>query len=99
MKSKGYSVAVMPANSFSKQTQEVRCAGITTNLVTTDSLPEEAAYRIVKAIYENKEGLIKGHVGFKGFNKELAGSSEALGGLPMHPGALKYYKEIGLIKG
>ncbi|NSW92921.1 MAG: TAXI family TRAP transporter solute-binding subunit [Firmicutes bacterium] len=98
MKTKGYSVAVLPANSFNKQTEEVRCAGITTCLVTTDSLPEEAAYRITKAIYENKEDLIRGHVGFNGFNKELAGSSEALGGLPMHPGAVKYYKEIGLLK-
>lgn len=98
MQSKGYSVATMPANSFNKQTADVRCAGITTNLVTTEALPEEAAYRIVKAIYENKEDLIKGHVGFTNFNKDLAGDSEAIGGLPMHPGAVKYYKEIGLIK-
>lgn len=98
MKKKGYSVAIMPANSFNRQTEDVRCAGITTNLVTTEALPEEAAYRIVKAIYENKEELIKGHQGFAGFNKDLAGSSEAIGGLPMHPGAIKYYKEIGLIK-
>ena len=80
MKSKGYSVAMMPANSFNRQTEEVRCAGITTNLITTEDLPEDAAYRIAKAVYENKEELINGHVGFKNFNKELAGSSENLGG-------------------
>lgn len=98
MQEKGYSVATMPANSFAKQNKDVRCAGITTSLVTTEDLPEEAAYRITKAVYENKENLIKGHGGFKNFNKELAASSEAIGGLPMHPGAIKYYKEIGLLK-
>ena len=98
MQKKGYSVAIMPANSFAKQNKDVRCAGITTNLVTTAELPEEAAYRIVKAVYESKDDLIKGHGGFKNFNKELAASSEAIGGLPMHPGAVKYYKEIGLLK-
>lgn len=97
MKDKGYSVATMPANSFNGQEEEVRCAGIVTCLVTTEDLPEEAAYRIVKAVYENTDELANGHVGFKNFNKELAGDSEALGGLPMHPGAIKYYKEIGLL--
>lgn len=97
MKKKGYSVENMPANSFNGQTEEVRCAGITTNLVTTAELPDEVAYRITKTVYENSEELVTGHKGFKNFNKDLA-ASEKIAGFPMHPGALKYYKEIGLIK-
>lgn len=97
MQSRGYSVATMPADSFNGQNEDLRCAGITSNVVTTEDLPEETAYRITKAIYENTESLVEGHQGFKGFNKDLAGSSDSIGGLPMHPGAEKYYKEIGLI--
>lgn len=97
MKDKGYSVATMPANSFNNQTEDIRCAGITTNLVTTAELPEEVAYRITKAVYENKEDLTTGHKGFGNFDLEKA-ASEEIAGFPMHPGAIKYYKEIGLLK-
>lgn len=98
LQERGYSVAAMPANSFNGQTEEVRCAGITTSLVTTEALPDEVAYRIVKQIYENPDELALGHSGFADFDRENCADSELLGGLPMHEGAVRYYKEIGLMK-
>lgn len=98
LQERGYSVATMPAGSFNGQDKDVVCAGITTNLVTTEDLPEEIAYRIVKQIYENPDELALGHSGFANFDREKCASSELLGGLPMHDGAIKYYKEIGLIE-
>ncbi|MDR1831670.1 MAG: TAXI family TRAP transporter solute-binding subunit [Fusobacteriaceae bacterium] len=98
LKGNGYSVATMPANSFNKQTKDVICAGITTNIVTTTDLPDEIAYRIVKQIYENPEELKTGHAGLGNFNREACATPELYGGFPLHPGAEKYYREIGLIK-
>jgi hypothetical protein len=57
-------------------------------------LPEELVYHIVKTIHENQEWLTKnvhkaiGRWKFEPGVKVLA---------PLHPGAAKYYKEIGLM--
>lgn len=98
LKGNGYSVATMPAGSFNKQTKDVICAGITTNLVTTSNLPDEVAYRIVKQIYEHPEDLKTGHAGLGSFNRQGCATPDLYGGFPLHPGAEKYYREIGLIK-
>ncbi len=98
LKKRGYGIATMPANSFNKQEKDIVCAGISTSLVTTAALPDEIAYRIVKQVYENKEQLRLGHSGFAGFNTDLCATPESTGNLPLHPGAEKYYKEIGLIQ-
>ncbi len=98
LQERGYSIATMPAGSFNGQDEDVICAGITTNLTTTDNLPDEVAYRIVKQIYENPDELALGHSGFANFNREGCATPELYGGFPLHPGAEKYYREIGLIK-
>ncbi len=98
LKQRGYGIATMPANSFNKQEKDVLCAGVSTCLLTTDALSDEAAYRIVKQVYENKDQLVLGHSGFAGFNKDTCGNSDTMGSVPLHPGAEKYYKEIGLLK-
>lgn len=98
LQERGYSVATMPAGSFNGQNEDVVCAGITTNLVTTDRLPDEVAYRIVKQVYENPGELALGHSGFANFSRENCANPTLYGGFPLHPGAEKYYREIGLIK-
>jgi len=98
LRGRGYSVATMPPNSFSGQTEAVACACISTSIVTTEALPDEVAYRIVKQIYENPDDLTLGHPGFAGFDRENCADSALLGGLPIHDGAAKYYQEIGLLK-
>lgn len=98
LQERGYNIATMPAGSFNGQDKDVICAGITTNLTTTDRLPDEVAYRIVKQIYENPDELALGHSGFANFNRDTCATPELYGGFPLHPGAEKYYREIGLIK-
>ena len=92
----GYSLATLPANSFHKQTSDVLCASVTSSVNCNASLPDDMAYRMVKAIYENPQSLAAGHKALAGFKPKLAGDEAANGGLPIHPGALKYYKEIGI---
>ncbi|MDB4444218.1 TAXI family TRAP transporter solute-binding subunit [bacterium] len=58
-------------------------------------IPEDVVYRFTKGVFEQRNKLIKAHGAYANYTKEnaLAGLSR-----PLHPGAEKYWKEIGVIK-
>lgn len=87
--------APMPANPYKGVKGGFRAIGGYVILVAKKSLSDEAAYRIVKAFYDNLDGI-------KADMKQLreAQIKDALKGnrgLPVHPGAARYYKEKGLM--
>lgn len=98
MKNNGYPLAVMPADTFPKQKKDILCAGVNSTVNCNASFPDDAAYKIAKALYEHPEELAQGHKGLANFKQSLAADTNSNGGLPIHPGALRYYKEIGLVK-
>lgn len=59
---------------------------------THDKMPEDAVYNIVKTLHGNKDTLVAGHPVFRGFDPKAM--TEEIG-VPWHPGAIKFYKEIG----
>jgi uncharacterized protein len=63
-------------------------------LTTNASLSDEAAYKLAKAIHDNKKELVAGHPSYHGF--EPAKEAKQFSILKYHPGAIKYYKEIGI---
>jgi hypothetical protein len=67
--------------------------GVRATLCTSDAVPEDTVYRVTKLIFENLEELKRQHPALAGLKRE-----EMLDGLtaPLHPGALRYYREIGL---
>jgi len=93
----GWAPATLPTNTFKGQNTPVRTIGTTTNLIATDRLPAEAAYAVTKALCENRETLAKGHAGLKPFNPQSGWKPENLG-LPLHPGAEKYFREKGWMR-
>jgi TRAP transporter TAXI family solute receptor len=62
-------------------------------LVTNDKVPEDVVYKAVKALHASKPDLVATFVGLGGFDP--ARMSIAVKGVPHHPGAIKFYKEIG----
>ena len=58
-------------------------------------VPDDVAYQVAKALYENT--AIMGQVHVQGKNITLA-TVTAVGSTPLHPGALKYFKEKGVVK-
>jgi TRAP transporter TAXI family solute receptor len=58
---------------------------------THDKMPDDVVYSVAKAIHAGKESLLKGHPVFRGFDPNRM-TQEV--GLPWHPGAIKFYKEI-----
>ncbi len=76
--------------------EDVKSFGVAATLVTTSDVSDEVAYNVAKAVFENFETFTRLHPAFANLKKEdmvKAGLS-----IPLHPGAAKYYKEIGLLK-
>ncbi len=85
----------IPAGTYAGFDKDIKTVGNWTTVFCSKDIPDEVAYNFVKAMYENKAALVKAHNFFKDLAPEnMIGSVIA----PLHPGAEKYYKEIGVIK-
>ena len=58
---------------------------------------DDVVYQFVKAMRENKKGLVEGHPNFRQFDETNAGKLQPT--LPHHPGAIKYFREAGIWRG
>jgi uncharacterized protein len=58
---------------------------------------DDVVYQFVKAMRENKKGLVAGHPNFNQFDETQAGKVQP--SLPHHPAAIKYFKEVNIWKG
>ena len=95
----GYTQSLLPAGNFKGQNADLILPGYRTSLAVTDRMDEATAYKITKAVYEGRSALIQAHKAFEDFDPKVdAANPINLGNVPLHPGALKYYREIGLIK-
>jgi hypothetical protein len=87
-----YIMTKIPAGTYKGVDKDVETYAVTATVVTNESVPEELVYDMVKTVFDNLDELKASHAAFRNLNPE-----EMLGGLsaPLHPGALKYYKEKG----
>ena len=83
----------LPAGTYSGYDKEVVCVAVQAALVADETLSEDAVYELTKAIFENQEELTKGHAKWGLLSTDTCLDNTA----PMHPGAEKYYKEIGVL--
>ncbi len=90
-----YQAAVIPANTYEDQTADVPTVAIGNVLVTRADLPADTVYKMTKAMFTHLPELVAAHSAAKAIKLE-----NAVKGLPipLHPGAAKYYREVGLIK-
>lgn len=88
-------VGVIPAKTYEGQANEVTTVSIYNYLVTHDGVSTDTAYTMTKSMYENLDQMIAAHSAAKAIKKDNAAKSTPA---PLHPGAEKYYREIGLIK-
>ncbi len=86
---------VIPANTYTGQDKDVPTAAVVNYLVTSSAVSDDLAYQMTKLIYESLPELANSHVA----GKEIKLEKAAMGSpVPLHPGAVRYYKEKGLIK-
>lgn len=90
-----YPEAVIPGGMYKGTDKPVKTFGPRATLVANASLPDNVAYAVVKAVFTNLEEFKKLHPALAELTPQnmLDGNSA-----PFHPGALKYFKEAGLLK-
>ena len=84
----------IPANTYKGQTKDVKAMASWNVLITTDKISADDAYKMTKSLYDKKQDILN-------ISSKLASMSPEnikYIQVPLHPGAEKYYKEIGAIK-
>ena len=87
--------ATLPANTYPGQTSDVPTAAIRSFLVTQSDVSEELGYQMTKALYDNLDALYAASSAAKEIRRENAVAGMRV---PLHPGAERYYREVGVIK-
>ena len=90
-----YASGPLPANTYKGQPDAVNTLAVMAVWTSHDGVPDNVAYEVTKALFENT--AIMGQVHVQGKNISLA-TATAVGNVPIHPGALKYFKEKGIVK-
>ena len=93
----GWVEAVIPPNTFKGQTGPVKTVKAATNIMIREGVSDEVAYIFTKTIIENAAKLRKVHAGLSGFDPKGVANAGLVGNCPFHPGAVKYYKEKGMM--
>lgn len=88
---------IIPAGTYKGVDVDVPTLGTPITLFCHADLDEKLVYEFVKAVWDNVKELREAHGSFK--DAKLDGSVVAgWKSVPLHPGAEKYFKEVGVIK-
>ncbi len=88
-----YRTATIPGGMYRGSDSDVQTFGVGATVVTSAAVSDEAVYTLVKAVFENFDDFKKLHPAFANL-KESEMIQDGLSA-PLHPGAVKYYKERG----
>ena len=90
----GYDYVTVPAGTWNGQDVEIKTVGSQQCIIVSADMDEEVAYQITKALCENRDILVNTSAVLANFDPTVAGS-KALTGCDLHPGAARYYEEMG----
>lgn len=92
-----YAKSIIPKKFYPNATNDgdIESIGVKATFVASKNLDENIVYAITKEVFENLEEFKKLHPAYSVLTREnmLQGLSA-----PIHKGALKYYREAGLVK-
>lgn len=90
----GYQRLIVKAGTYPKQDKDVPQIGYSAHLVVSCDLPEQTVYTMTKAVAANISDMASVNKAMSGLTpKEMAADI----GVPFHPGAAKFYKEVGAL--
>lgn len=90
----GWRARAIPANTWKGQTGPVETVVTGSGIIAKATVPDDAIYQFTKTIVENADKLPKIHAALREFDPKKAANSIDC---PLHPGAARYYREVGLI--
>ena len=85
----------IPANTYTGQDKDVPTAAVINYLVTSSAVSDDLAYQMTKLIFESLPELANAHAAGREIKLQTAAAGSPV---PLHPGAIRYYKEKGLLK-
>ncbi len=90
-----YAKQTVPGMTYKNNDSDIPTVSVMAMLAASAEIEENIVYSIINAIYSDLPQLKKAHAKFKNIEmkKGLVGM-----GIPLHPGAKKYFTEQGLIK-
>lgn len=87
--------ATADSTKYSFVTDTVNTVAIKATFVVSDKMSDDQVYQITKDLWEKQADIATAHA--KGNEMVKENAVAAVGKVPVHPGAEKYYKEIGVI--
>lgn len=89
-----FNPATIPANTYRNQTEAIESLNVgALHLITSAKADEELVYQVTKTLYENREAVVEKHAAGRAINAENVVRNT---GTEFHPGAIRYYREIGI---
>lgn len=85
----------IPANTYAGQTSDVPTLAVMNYLVTHAGVPDETVYQMTKQMFDALPQLVAAHKAASAVQLKTANDGMPV---PLHPGAARYYKEMGLLK-
>lgn len=93
----GWDRIVMPKGTWKGQDVDLPTMSTGIVVLASASIPENIAYIITKKICESKKELVAAHASIEPFDPKTAWHPLKTGA-PLHPGAARYYREMGYMK-
>ena len=90
-----YTTYPIPGGSYKGVDEDVQTVAIKATLICSPKLSEETVYNLTKALFDNQSEIAAAHAKGEELSLEYAVSGISV---PFHPGAEKYFKEVGAIK-
>jgi uncharacterized protein len=87
------SPSLVPAGTYPSLTTDYHTFGMYSFAVVNEDLPDDLVYNIVKAVFEHHQDLVDAHPAAK---DTVPANVDRDTFLPFHPGAVRYYREIGV---
>lgn len=86
--------ATIPTGTYRGQDSDFSGLNVgSMHLITSSGESEETVYQFTKLLYEHREDVVRQHPAGKAINPRVIVKRT---GTPFHPGAVKYFKEIGI---
>jgi TRAP transporter TAXI family solute receptor len=88
-----FSISKIPAGTYRSLDNDYATLGVYNFGIGRADLPDDLVYQLVKAVFENQPRLVKAH---PAATETLPQNADKNTFLPFHPGAVRYYREIGI---
>lgn len=92
----GWTTIEIPAGTYSGQDEPYITATSWAIMSISNTMDEELVYRLTRVTWENIEEAGEACVAIRNFMK-LENTLEPMNGAALHPGAERYYREIGML--